>query len=67
MTLPNLRELLKEPLEQFDKLPCSAADLDVMHILVDEEYVRFIHNPIKLQNEHPEASSWCVAFVDLLK
>lgn len=65
--LPTLNELLNEPLEQFDTLPCSVDDLDAMHILVDEEYTPFIYHPMILQKEHPRAPFWCVAFIDLLK
>ena len=37
------------------------------HILVDHEFARFIYDLIIHQNQHPEAPSWCDAFVDLLK
>jgi hypothetical protein len=62
-----LRELLNARLEQFKQLLCSVKDLEAMHIIVDEECAKFIYDPIIHQKEHPEASSWCVAFVDLLK
>ena len=48
-------------------MPFNADDFDGVHILVDEEFSRFICHPIIFQKEHPEAPSWCVAFVDLLK
>ena len=64
---PNLRGLLNEPLQQFEKLPCSAEDLDTIHVRADHEFTRFIYDPITNQTEHPEAPSWCVSFVDLLK
>ena len=65
--LPNLRQLLNELLEQFNNMPCSAENLDTMHILVDKEYTQFMYDPIILQKEHPKAPCWCVDFVNLLK
>ena len=50
-----MRELLNAPLEQFEQLPYSAEDLEAMNIVVD------------YQKELPEAPSWCVVFVELLK
>jgi hypothetical protein len=48
-----LRELLNALLEQFEQLPCSAEDLEAMHIVVDEDYAKFIYNPIIHQKVHP--------------
>jgi hypothetical protein len=62
-----LRELLYDPLEQFEKLPCNADELDAIHILVDDEFAKFIYDPIIHQKQHHDAPAWCVAFVDLLK
>ena len=69
VTLPNLRELLNARLEQLEQLPCNAEELDAIHILVDDEFAKFIYDPIIHQKQHPEYPSWCVAFcfVDLLK
>ena len=38
-----------------------------MHFVVNDQYTKFIYNPIIHQKEHLEAPSLCVAFVDLLK
>jgi hypothetical protein len=62
-----LRELLNALLEQLEKLPCNAEELDAIHILVDDEFAKFIYDPIIHQKQHPEYPSWCVAFVDLLQ
>jgi hypothetical protein len=44
--LPNSRELPNAPLEQFEQLPHSAEDLEAIHIIVDEDYAKFIYDPI---------------------
>jgi hypothetical protein len=67
VTLTNLRELLNDPLEQLEKMPCNAEELDAIHIVVDDEFEKFIYDPIIHQKQHPEAPSWCVDFVDLLQ
>ena len=59
-----MRELLNDPLKQFEQFPCNGEEMDTIHILVDDGFAKFIYDPIK---QHPEAPSWCVAFVDLIQ
>lgn len=55
------------PLNHLEQLPKDEEDSEAIHIVVDQEFSRFIYDPLIVGAERPDTPSWCIALVELLK